>query len=109
MLLYITNIALLSDYRIAFSGFRAGSHTLEIERGRYNNPRTPIEHIFCTICQEVEDEKHLLISCKLYHFERGNLFNNIGKLYPQFVLFSELERKCVSNKQVTKLKIQLGW
>ena len=30
------------QYLSAFARFRAGSHTLEIERGRYTNPRTPI-------------------------------------------------------------------
>ena len=42
---YIINIELLSNHSISFSRFRAGSHTLEIERGRYNNPRTPMKHI----------------------------------------------------------------
>ena len=86
------NMIKKSKYNIAFSRFRAGSHTLEIERGRYNNPRTPIEHRLCTICQEVEDEKHFLISCKLYQCERRNLFNKIGNLYPYFICFSELEK-----------------
>ena len=86
------NIIKKSKYNIAFSRFRAGSHTLEIERGRYSNPRTPVENRLCTMCQEIEDEKHFLISCKLYHCERINLFSKINKLVPHFRLSSDVEK-----------------
>ena len=71
-------------YVIALSRFRAGSHTLEVERGRYTNPRTPLHLRLCVICQEVEDEKHFLIHCKMYEDKRKMLFNKIGEINPIF-------------------------
>ena len=41
------NLIKIPKYRIAFSRFRAGSHSLEIERGRYTNPKTPVEDRLC--------------------------------------------------------------
>ena len=77
-------------YLIAFSRFRAGSHILEVERGRYTNPRTPINQRLCIICQELEDELHFLIECRIYENERTLLFNKIYAVYP--FLF-ELDRR----------------
>ena len=72
-------------YLIAFSRFRNGSHILEIERGRYTNPRTPREDRLCVACKVVEDELHFLINCKLYQHERGILLAKISNLYPTFL------------------------
>ena len=63
-----------TKYLIAFSKFRAGSHVLEVERGRYTNPRTPLEQRLCSACSEIEDEKHFLITCVIYADARRNLF-----------------------------------
>ena len=77
---------------IAFSRFRAGSHTIEIERGRYTIPRTPINERLCITCSEIEDEKHFLITCKLYQDERTTLFDKISKLYPIFSSLSDQQK-----------------
>ena len=79
-------------YVTAFSRFRAGSHTLEVERGRYTNPRTPLHERLCNTCSEIEDEKHFLISCKLYQDERITLFDKICKLYPLFSLLNDQQK-----------------
>ena len=81
-----------TKYVIALSRFRAGSHTLEIERGRYSNPRTPLHLRLCAICQEIEDEKHFLICCKIYEGERTTLFNKIDELYPVFIKFNNHQK-----------------
>ena len=81
-----------SKYLIAFARFRAGSHTLEIERGRYTNPRTPVEKRLCITCGEVEDEKHFLINCKLYHIDRIKLYENICNLDPHFLNMRDEEK-----------------
>ena len=72
---------------IAFSRLRAGSHTLEVERGRYNNPREPIDQRICTHCYEIEDEQHFMMKCKLYRSDECRLFEKIRLLHP---VFSEL-------------------
>ena len=79
-------------YLIAFTRFRVGSHTLEIERGRYSNPRIPINQRLCSKCVEVEDEIHFLLYCALYEKERIDLFNNIIEIYPKFVCLTPNER-----------------
>ena len=47
-----------SKYRIEISRLRASSHVLEIERGRYTRPKTPITERLCPFCNVVEDEQH---------------------------------------------------
>ena len=81
-------------YLTALARFRAGSHTLEIERGRYTNPRTPIENRLCATCSEIEDEKHFLIKCKFISTERVKLFEKIYKLYPNFENSCD-DEKCI--------------
>ena len=46
--------------------FRMGVRPLEIETGRFKNIQP--EERYCVLCKQdlVEDEKHLLCTCKLY-------------------------------------------
>ena len=81
-----------TKYLIAFSRFRAGSHTLEIERGRYSNPKTPRDQRLCFVCGYIEDELHFLITCKLYENERLDLFNKIININPSFNDLSPKEK-----------------
>ena len=71
-------------YRNAITRFRASSHTLEIERGRWTNPITPIDNRLCTLCQSVEDEIHFLFHCRLYTENRIILFDKINQYSPGF-------------------------
>ena len=66
-----------AKYRQAISKIRASSHTLEVERGRYTTPKTPLHERICAFCGLVEDEKHLIISCHTYDNERYILYNKI--------------------------------
>ena len=43
-----------SKYRIAISRLRASSHVLEIERGRYTRPKTPLTERLCPFCNVVK-------------------------------------------------------
>ena len=47
----------------AMARYRMRSHDLNIERGRYNNPITPINQRICTRC-ELNDKIHLLLHCR---------------------------------------------
>ena len=57
-------------YRITISKIRTSSHKLEIERGRYTRPITPIEKRICHLCKVVEDEFHFMLQCYIYTVER---------------------------------------
>ena len=56
------------------------SHDLRIERGRFNNPITPINQRICTRCEsnEIDDEIHLLLHCNAINNEREILLNSIA-------------------------------
>ena len=47
---------------------RIHSHRLARERGRYTTPVTAVEDRKCKMCnsQDIEDEAHLMLSCKYY-------------------------------------------
>ena len=79
-------------YRNYFARFRASSHTLEIEKGRHTNPKTPIEKRICKSCLVLEDELHFLINCTLYNECRIELFRNISDNYPSFTGWSDEEK-----------------
>ena len=66
----------ISKHRVALTRFRLCSHSLEIERGRYQNSNR--QERLCQYCKahgrdEVEDEGHFLISCPLYSELRERL------------------------------------
>ncbi|XP_077868890.1 uncharacterized protein LOC144359815 [Saccoglossus kowalevskii] len=62
------------NHRSALTKLRISAHTLPIEMGRYKN--IDISHRKCKVCDldEVEDEKHFLLKCKLHQEERIKLF-----------------------------------
>ena len=71
-------------YRSAISKLRTSSHTLEIERGRYTHPKTPVDSRLCVHCDEIEDEIHFVTECTLYSEERSILYDRINYKYPNF-------------------------
>ena len=87
-------LSLLSNnkYRIAMSRFRASSHALEIERGRYTSPITPVNDRTCHKCKVLEDETHFLLYCELYSKERRDLYEKIGEILPDFPQLADSNR-----------------
>jgi len=71
-------------FRKAITKLRASSHTLEIERGRYTNPKTPIHNRLCTVCLEVEDEIHFVVHCSLFNVLRNVFFSKVILFFPEF-------------------------
>ena len=64
---YLTEVSNMK-HRRAMSKLRLSSHSLEIEKGRYN--KTDPEERFCPYCQArgrkvVENEAHFLVSCPM--------------------------------------------
>ena len=64
---------------ISMARYRMSSHDLNIERGRYNNPITPINQRICTRCElnEIDDKIHPLLHCNAMNNERKILFNSV--------------------------------
>ena len=67
----------------AMARYRMSSHDLKIERGRYNNPITPINQRICTRCEsnEIDDEIHLLLHCNAMNNEREILLDSIAGVF----------------------------
>jgi hypothetical protein len=63
--------------RSLLSQFRCGILPLRVETGRYIGE--PVETRLCKFCNlnTVEDEKHFLLSCKLYDVIRQNVYSDI--------------------------------
>ena len=66
----------------AMARYRMSSHDLNMERGRFNNPITPINQRRCTRCElnEIDDEIHLLLHCSAMDNEREILFNSVAAI-----------------------------
>ena len=59
---------------------------LEIETGRYTNPKTPLTDRLCKCCNSsaIEDETHFLLDCDLHTDIRSTLFENALRLDENF-------------------------
>ena len=87
-------IDLVNDarYRIAITKMRSSSHSLEIERGRHTNPKTPIQLCVCLFCKEVQDEKHFVLYCKKNEIERLEIFQKISGWHEDFINLTSDEK-----------------
>ena len=58
------------NLRIVITRWRLSNHRLMVEMGRRHTPKMPRELRICSRCQVLEDEKHALFDCPLYHSTR---------------------------------------
>ena len=58
-----------------YAKFRFGTFPINIELGRYRNPKVPPENRLCEN-PAVEDEKHFLVECAGYNTLRNELFTD---------------------------------
>ena len=79
-------------YRVAISKLRVSSHALEIERGRYTSPMTPVNERLCHACQQVEDEFHIMMECKSNSNLRQTFINRLTTRWPNFADLSQREQ-----------------
>jgi hypothetical protein len=81
-------------HRRALAALRTSSHQLLIERGRYQTPVLPRESRLCVHCdlQEIEDEKHFILTCTKYNTLRNQLFNLVMSECPLFTNMSAHDR-----------------
>ena len=63
---YFLDVLNIRKFRYCYAQFRTGAHSLELERGRYQN--LPTEQRTCKICSAniLEDEFHFVLSCRIY-------------------------------------------
>ena len=78
-------------YRHAIAQLRTSSHILQIERGRYTKPRTPVNERLCTLCNCVEDELHFVTACTINRTERKIMYDKICPKFPEFSQLNDEE------------------
>lgn len=70
-----------SKVKRRFTQLRISAHRLCIETGRYSRPKLSRENRFCFSCNnEIEDEKHFLLHCKVYNSFRETLYLELRKI-----------------------------
>ena len=79
-------------FRHAISQLRASSHTLQIERGRYTKPKTPVNERICIVCQCLEDELHFVTACSVNQYERDIFYNKVCQKFPEFSQLDDVEK-----------------
>ena len=69
-----------------FSMLRGGCLPLEVEKGRYKRPKTPLNERTCKMCLSncVEDENHFIMNCPLYEDLREDLFQHYRCKFDSF-------------------------
>ena len=82
------------SYRRMLSNFRCGSLKLKVETGRYE--KIPLKDRICTHCSdnEIENEMHVLLHCRLYNDLRYELFQHINALDENFSQLPPLTQFC---------------
>ena len=80
-------------YRAAIARLRSSSHTLAIERRRYERPKPPVEQRLCVICKRmVEDEIHFVTRCIVNRSERCLIEAKVSQLYPSFAYLDDYQK-----------------
>ena len=92
-------------YRIALTRIRVSCHRLATETGRYQKSTSlPINQRLCTLCNQVEDEIHLICVCKRNaHLRIDFFFSFVQSLYPPFQFMLPKEKVII----LCKIRIML--
>ena len=61
--------------RIAISRMRLGSHCFMVERGRWERPKREYGLRKCNVCNDIEDEYHIVMSCPRFSALRSRYLN----------------------------------
>ena len=97
------------NQRCWLTRLRISAHNLNIERGRYTQPITPIQNRICQFCDKscVDDEVHFLLHCETFDIKRQCLFGKMSSCRNDFLALSESKKVatllCPSNAVMAKL------
>ena len=76
---------LATELRKPLTQFRISAHNLQIERGRYTRPITPLDQRLCKRCNTATDtELHFLFNCTTLISAREKLLDNVMEKCPHF-------------------------
>ena len=99
--------ALSRNQRSWISRLRSSSSRLGIELGRYKHiPRSSRTCLYC-LSGEIDDERHLLMSCPIFAVKRACFFGKLSSISPQFNTLSEDQKikfiLCPTSEIITKV------
>ena len=66
---YLKNIN-EKNIRVAITKLRLGSHNFLVERGRWEKPKINFVDRSCSICNDIEDEYHIVCKCPRFNHLR---------------------------------------
>jgi len=112
------------------SRLRTGSHHLNIEKGRWTRPVTPLDQRTCQYCTPassapslpwsgqspsastaIDNEQHFLMSCSRFSDVRKSAFEEINFISPQFLSLSENQQfytlLCPTEAKIAKITNRL--
>ena len=118
------------NQRSFLSRLRTGSHHLNIEKGRWTRPVTPIEERTCQYCTPassascspgsgpspstsacIDTEQHFLMFCSRFSSVRKSAFKEINLIFPQFLTLSANEKfltlLCPTEPKIAKITNRL--
>ena len=72
-------------FRHAISQLRASSHTLQIERGWYTKPKTPVNQRICIVF-------HFVTACSVNQYETDIFHNKVCQKFPEFSQLDDVEK-----------------
>lgn len=103
------------DKRRTIAQLRCGCLPLEIELGRYRNPKIPLDQRICNLCNTgTEDETHFLTTCPALTDARSPLYLEMAKLDPSFTMLTRGEQtkkilqSCATNHTIGNLVYELS-
>ena len=101
------------NQRSFLSRLRTGSHHLNIEKGRWTRPVTPVDQRTCQYCTPpssarsspcsgqspstsalIDNEEHFLMSCSRFSSVRRSAFEEISFIFPHFLNLSVNRQFC---------------
>ena len=78
------------DIRKNITRLRISAHNLYIETGRHRRPaKVPVNQRLCSLCQNIEDEYHFVISCKQHNIPRQYFLEKIHNVFVDTASFSD--------------------
>ena len=85
------DIVKTESHRTALCRLRSSNHRLAIESGRWHKPHPiPIAERKCLLCDDIEDEFHFVLVCKLYKQLRNKYISRYFYGRPSMYKFIEL-------------------
>ena len=94
------DVVCVKSHRVTLSRLIMSSHSLRIEKGRWERPPIPRQDRMCNVCHKLGDEYHFLLECLSFQELRERLIPKYYWNRPSMYKYVDLLRS--NNKKVLK-------